>query len=188
MRIDSFSAVTVSGLPGSGTSTLCSELRIRLEWEHLNTGDVFRQLAEQRGISLAEFGRQAETNAAIDTELDERVIRVARMANGIILEGRVAGWMAMRHDLPAYRVWVAAPQEVRAERVAEREGKVLEVATEEMIVREGSEASRYEALYKIDIADVSIYHLVIDSGSHDPMDCADQVQTGMGSARHSHGS
>ena len=173
--------ITVSGLPGSGTSTLCRELEARLQWNLMNTGDVFRQMAEQMGISLQALGRRAESNDEIDRELDERMMRGAQRFDGVILEGRVTGWMALRHRLSAYRVWVDAPREVRASRVAEREEKALDLATREMVAREQSEATRYETAYQIDLADLSIYHLVIDSGRHDPSECADQIQAGIGS-------
>ena len=180
MRGD-FQIITVSGLPGSGTSTLCRELGVRLQWNLMNAGDVFRQMAEQMGISLQELGRLAESDDDIDTELDKRMIIGAQESEGVIIEGRVTGWMASRHRLSAYRVWVDAPQEVRASRVAKREGKDLGVANREMIAREQSEATRYEAVYQIDLADFSIYHLVIDSGQHDPAACANQIQAGISS-------
>jgi cytidylate kinase len=174
-----FKIITVSGLPGSGTSTLCRELSARLQWNHMNTGDVFRQMAEQMGISLQELGRRAESNDEIDTELDQRMIRGAKGSEGVLLEGRVTGWMALLHRLPAYRVWVDAPREVRASRVAEREDTDLDLATREMVAREQSEATRYEAAYQIDLADFSIYHLVLDSAQHNPAECADQIQVGI---------
>ena len=138
-------------------------------------------MAEQMGISLQELGRRAESNDEIDRELDERMIGGAQKFDGVILEGRVTGWMALRHHLAAYRVWVDVPRKVRARRVADREGKELDLATCEMIVREQSETTRYETAYQIDLADLSIYHLVIDSGQHVPSECADQIQAGIGS-------
>ena len=173
--------ITVSGLPGSGTSTLCRELAARLEWDLLNTGNIFRQMAKQMGISLHELGRRAESNYEIDRELDERMSASARNSERVILEGRLTGWIALRHELAAYRVWVDAPREVRAGRVAAREGESLDLATSDMRDREHSEATRYKSIYQIDLADLSIYHLVLDSGRHDPAECADQVQAGIAS-------
>ena len=176
MRDGGYRVITVSGLPGSGTSTLCREVCERLGWQHLNSGDLFRQMAEEMKVSLGELGRRAEEDAEIDRELDERMVRAARSTEGVVLEGRLTGWMAMRHQLQAYRVWVDAPPEVRARRVAERELKEVALATRETIAREQSEAARYAAIYEIDLADLSVYHLVIDSGRHAAPECADQIQ------------
>ena len=48
--------ITVSGHPGSGTSTLVQGLIERFGWTALNGGDVFRNEAARRGMSLQEFG------------------------------------------------------------------------------------------------------------------------------------
>ena len=45
--------VTVSGHPGSGTSTLVNGLMTRFGWTSLNGGDVFREEAKRRGIVIA---------------------------------------------------------------------------------------------------------------------------------------
>ena len=37
--------ITVSGLPGSGTSTACGQLAARLGWVYVDAGQIFRQLA-----------------------------------------------------------------------------------------------------------------------------------------------
>ena len=47
--------VTVSGHPGSGTSTLVKGLAETFGWDTLNGGDVFRGEARRRDLSLHEF-------------------------------------------------------------------------------------------------------------------------------------
>lgn len=160
--------ITVSGLPGSGTTTLAEALSSRLDLELVSSGDVFRSMARDRGVSLAEFGRIAEEDPEIDREIDERQREIARERDDIVLEGRLSGWMAEEADV---RVWLVAPLEVRAERVAEREGQTVEEARAEIEEREASEAKRYEEIHGIDIGDLSIYDLVVDTSTWD----ADEV-------------
>ena len=45
--------ITVSGLPGSGTSTACGQLCTRLGWAYVDAGQIFRQLARESGLRLA---------------------------------------------------------------------------------------------------------------------------------------
>ena len=88
------SIVTISGLPGSGTSTACALLRDKLGWSYVNAGQIFRDLAREAGLSLADFGRRAEGDASIDRALDARMVEIAQTARSgqpIILEGRVTG-------------------------------------------------------------------------------------------------
>lgn len=154
--------LTLSGLPGSGTSTLARALAAHLRLAHLDGGQVFRAMAAEQGLGLAELGARAELDPAIDLELDARLAR--RGAEGdVVLESRLAGWIATHEDLPAVKVWVACDPEERARRVAAREGTDRARARVENDAREASEAERYRSYYGIEIAEMSLYDLVLDS-------------------------
>jgi len=156
--------ITVSGPPGSGTTTLAEALSSRFDLEHVSSGDVFRAMADERGVSLAEFGRIAEEDPEIDREIDERQREIARENDHIVLEGRLSGWMAEEADA---RIWLDAPVDVRAGRVADREEQTVEEAREEIVGREASEAKRYEEIHGINIDDLSVYDLVVDTSRWD---------------------
>ncbi len=47
--------VTISGPPGSGTSTLVAKIADSRGWESMNGGDVFREEARSRGLSVEEL-------------------------------------------------------------------------------------------------------------------------------------
>ena len=155
--------IAVSGLPGSGTTTTSLRLAERLQWRYINAGSIFRAMAAEAGVSLAEFGRRAETDSRIDTGLDARMVEEARRCRGVILEGRVTGWMAARHGLPALKVWLQASAPARAARIGGRDGQTPPQARRAMEEREGSEAARYCRHYAIDMADLSVYDLVVDT-------------------------
>ncbi|MCZ7394049.1 MAG: cytidylate kinase family protein, partial [Candidatus Methanoperedens sp.] len=76
-----------------------------------------------------------------------------------ILEGRLSGFL-VDADL---KVWLKAPVEVRAERIACREEKPVVKAKAETKDREECERERYLKYYNIDTNDLSVYDLVIDS-------------------------
>lgn len=170
--------VTVSGLPGSGTTTLAEALSSRFDLEHVSSGDVFRAMARERGVTLAEFGRIAEEDPEIDREIDERQREIARERDDVVMEGRLSGWMVEDADL---RVWLAAPLEVRAERVADREEQTVEEAHDEIEKRQNSEARRYREIHGIDIGDLSVYDLVIDTSHWGQEGVAAVATTAVGS-------
>ena len=170
--------VTVSGLPGSGTTTLAEALSSRFDLEHVSSGDVFRAMARERGVTLAEFGRIAEEDPEIDREIDERQREIARERDDVVMEGRLSGWMVEDADL---RVWLAAPLEVRAERVADREEQTVEEAQDEIEKRQNSESRRYREIHGIDIGDLSVYDLVIDTSHWDQEGVAAVATTAVGS-------
>ena len=159
--------VTVSGLPGSGTSTVARAVAAELGLEHLDGGSVFRALAIERGLTLAEFAAIAEVDDQIDRELDERLTERA-MAGDVLLESRLAGWLATRAGVRATRIWVDCDEVERARRVGGRDGHDAHEALATTRAREATERARYLEYYGIDLADRSVYDLVLDSTDAPP--------------------
>ena len=152
--------LTVSGPAGSGKSTTAAGLAAALDLDHVSGGDIFRDLADERGYSPVEFNELAEEDGQIDRDLDRRLYEIARDRDGVVLESRLAGWLAPDAD---FRLWLDAPVDVRAARIADREEKSVERAREETLRRERSERKRYADYYDIPIDDLSIYDLVVNT-------------------------
>ena len=152
--------ITVSGPPGSGTTSLAKFLSSNYSFPLISAGEVFRSLAKERGLDLIKFGELCEKDASVDKLIDERQKEIGRADDDIIIEGRLAGHMIDNADL---RIWVLASAECRAGRIAEREEVSFQSARDETILREKSEAERYKKYYGIDIFDLSVYDFVISS-------------------------
>lgn len=166
--------ITISGLPGSGTSTVGRRVASDLSLDHLDGGTVFRSVAAERGLSLAAFAELAESDDAIDRALDDRLTDRARDGD-VVLESRLAGWLATRADLEAIRVWIDCDETERARRVAERDGGDPSATLAENQQREASERARYQAYYSIDLTDLTIYDLVLDSTRDSPSDLVTRI-------------
>jgi cytidylate kinase len=158
--------ITVSGLAGVGKSTFAAGLADALGYEHVSGGDVFRALADERGMTLVELNRAAEEDDEIDRDLDRRLRSIAHEREDVVLESRLAGWMAGEHA--DFRVWLDAPFSVRVRRIAEREDKPVAEAREETRARADSEARRYREYYGIDIEDTSIYDITLNTARLTP--------------------
>jgi len=158
--------ITVSGPPGSGKSTTAADLADAFDLDHVSGGDIFRSLAEERGYTPLEFNKLAEEDEGIDRDLDRRLREIAIERDDLVLESRLAGWLAGDHA--DFRLWLDAPLEVRAERIADREDRENDQAEHDTRAREHSEAKRYEEYYGIDIADLSIYDISINTARWDP--------------------
>ncbi|MET0902074.1 MAG: (d)CMP kinase [Acidimicrobiales bacterium] len=156
--------ITISGLPGSGTTTVSRLVATALHLDRVPGGEVFRQLAAESGMSLAEFGEHAQHHPDIDRELDDRLEARAREGSCVI-ESRLAGWLAARADLLAVRVWIDCDEAVRAARVAERDGTSPEQSRRDNAERAALERARYLAAYDIDLDDRTPYDLLLDSTS-----------------------
>jgi cytidylate kinase len=139
--------------------------------ELVSMGAIFRRQAQERCMSLEEFGMLAGRDESIDRELDEEQKKIAGEKDNIILEGRLSGFLVNA----VLKVWLKASPEVRAERIAQREGKPVAKAMAEASEREQCERERYLNYYNIDIKDLSIYDLVIDSSKWSPEEIGEIV-------------
>jgi cytidylate kinase len=74
------------------------------------------------------------------------------------------------------RIWLKAPLDVRAGRIAKRENKPKALAMDETSQREECERERYLKYYDIDIKDLSVYDLIIDSSKWNPEEISEIVQ------------
>ena len=158
--------ITVSGHPGSGTSTLVKGLASRFGWSILNGGDVFRSEAKRRGLSLHEFELLCKDDEAVDRSLDallqDKMINDAEVH---VVESRLAGWWAHRNQLDCLRVWLDVTEEERARRVVAREGLDYAEALEANRVRVALDGARFEHLYGLVPEDPEPYTHVVDATS-----------------------
>jgi len=143
----------------------------------VSTGEIFRTLASERGVSLERFGDIAEGDETIDRELDDRVVKMAE--GGKIMEGRLTGHLLSESDKDAFKVWIHADQDIRVKRITEREGEPLSEVGEKVEKRERSERKRYMEYYDIDLADRSIYDIIIDSGENSPEEVVEAIMEGL---------
>lgn len=164
--------ITISGPPGSGTSTLAKNLSKTLNLAIISAGETFRKLAKQHNMSLEEFGCYATEHPEIDRKLDEEQQRIAKNRDNIILEGRLTGHLIPEADL---KIWLYAPPEIRAQRIAQRENKNTQQALREIQTREACEAERYKKYYNINIKDLSIYDIKINTATHTPQETTEIV-------------
>ncbi|MFB6167093.1 MAG: cytidylate kinase family protein [Candidatus Nanohaloarchaea archaeon] len=166
---------TVSGLTGTGTSTIAAFLAEEYGLDHVDAGDFFRGKAEEYGMSIEEFDSEAsrieeEEDVDFDVQWDRTVLRYAFTRDDIVLEGRLTG--AVLQDLATVRVWVECDTRTVAERLKEdtREdkaesigGQTVEDIEEYVRRRNGKQLERYREKYGVDPTDRDFYNVVIDN-------------------------
>lgn len=153
--------ITVSGLPGSGTTSLSRYLAERHGFTMISAGEVFRQLAKEHNMELAQFGDLARKDPSYDKMIDARQKEIAEARDNIVIEGRLSGWMVDNADL---KIWIYAPIGCRIKRIVFRDQVADEETAKSLTLeREQCEADRYRSYYDIDINDLSIYHIILNS-------------------------
>jgi cytidylate kinase, putative len=152
--------ITISGPPGSGTTSLAKYLASRHALDMISAGEVFRQIAKERNMDIGELGKLAENDLSIDALIDARQKEQALKRDNIVVEGRLSGWLVENADL---KIWLTAPLSCRAKRIAYRDEVDEYTARMMTMVREACEARRYQNYYSIDIHDLTPYHIVLNS-------------------------
>ena len=156
--------ITVSGPPGSGTSTLVEKLANEYSWQSLNGGDIFRKEAKDRNLTVGQFSELCKTNLDVDKSLDEILKKEIENPDGAeIIESRLSGWWAHLMEVDCLRVWVNVSPEECARRIQKREGGNFEDRLVLSQQRQIDDKERYRILYDIDLDDMSPYSLIIDT-------------------------
>ncbi|HEC88575.1 MAG TPA: cytidylate kinase [Thermoplasmata archaeon] len=166
--------ITISGLPGSGTTTVAKLLAEKTKMKYINVGELFRELADKNKMSLEMFEEYCEEHPEIDREIDRKQEELLRKGN-IILEGRLSGWIAHLKKINAFKIWFDCERGERIRRIEEREGGEIFDKKRETKKRIESEKRRYKKFYGIDLEDKSIYDLIIDTTNITPEEIVEKI-------------
>jgi len=155
--------IAVSGLAGSGKNTFGAALAKALEYNVVCP--TFKDLAKAAGVSLLEFQKMAHANPEIDKKFDAHLKEEASRGNCVITTW-LGPWMVDAD----YRIWVDASLEVRAERLAKREGISADEALVHIKKRDADNRERYLKLYNIDILEHGDFDLELSSEKYRPIE------------------
>ncbi len=171
--------VAVGGPPGSGKTTVAERFATAHAYALVSAGAKFRELAKAKGMGLNDFGKIAEADPAIDRALDgsvlEDVLKLDATGRDVIVDGRIQAPLLSQRRVPCLKVWIDAKLDVRTERIAGREKTALKETRRQIVQREASERRRYKAIYGINLADTSVYDLVVDSSDKTPDEIVELV-------------
>lgn len=169
--------VAISGRPGSGKSTVAKQVAERLDLRHVSAGDFMREMATERGVSVLELSRVAESADEIDHEIDARSRRLGESGASFVIDSRLA-WHFIPH---AFKVFLDVSLEVAARRIfgddrsTETENVDLEATLESTMRRAESESLRYRRYYGVDYLDAANYDLVIDTSELTPQEVVARI-------------
>jgi len=164
--------ITIFGLAGTGTTTLGKLLALRLNSKFVSTGNIFRQMATDLGLSLYEFDVLCNSNSEYDRRIDAETEKFGIENDNFVLESRL-GW----HFIPdSFRVKILCEDKVRFGRVAARDGISQEQAKEKTLKREADGPQRYRELYGIeDFGADSHFDFIIDSTNLSPAEIVERI-------------
>jgi cytidylate kinase len=151
--------ILLSGLSGTGSTTAARRIAADLGLNYVYGGQIFRNMAVERGTSLEDLAESLEINPELERQIDQRLI-AAGLQDNVLIEGRTIGWIFPR-DVPAIRIWLTCDLQERLRRVQAREHHPR--SAENLLRREASDNRRYRALYGVEPEDFSPFDCVLDT-------------------------
>lgn len=163
--------ITVSGTMGSGKSTLAKKLAKELNFEYFYMGQIFRDLAKKRNLSLREYLELGETDPRIDKEVDDYQINIAKNNDNFIIDGRISFFLIPE----SIKLYIYSSLDVGAERIYKdlqknykrNEGNLKTIidVKQEIEKRLATDKKRYRKYYNIDVFNPENFDLAIDSSN-----------------------
>ncbi|MEM1628927.1 MAG: AAA family ATPase [Desulfurococcaceae archaeon] len=153
--------IVISGPPGSGKTTQAKLVAEKYGLKYFSAGAIFREIAEKKKLSIEELSLLAMRDPSIDLSIDEKTFEIAKKHDNIVIDGHLTAWIVS--DLVDLKIYITAPLSLRILRISARDGKPIEKALVETITREYTQKARFMEYYGIDVDDISIFDLVINT-------------------------
>lgn len=166
--------IVVASQHGAGKSTAVDGLLKKFpKMRKIEMGKKFRELAEERKMSIDEFSQllsdNEEESDKVDRVMDEyQKEEVAK--SDIIVDSNLGAMVATDADL---RVLLVCDAKIRAERVikggkryGDKEATNVETMAYQLDERDKNDSERYKRLYEFDMFDWENYDLVVDTAEN----------------------
>lgn len=163
--------ISFNGQEGSGKSTLATLLAEKLGIPRYYMGQLFRDMAQEKGLTLPEFRKICDANPSFDKQVDDYVTSLPDKHASFVIESRTA-W----HFIPqSIKVYLKVDSKTAAQRIlsnlTEKNNRgnedsdlnTLENIEKSILKRRAEDSERYFSLYGIHQDAEENYDLIIDT-------------------------
>jgi CMP/dCMP kinase len=174
IKTPDFMIITISGLAGSGKTTIGKRLAEKLGYEFYDIGTLRKKMALDHGMTIEEFNRLGEKKSFTDKDADAFTIKLAKTEDNFVMQGRLA-----YHFIPkSVKIFIIVSPDKAARRIMkdkdnpERNSKSKNATLEEIkrlcIERDHSDVLRYKKIYGIEnFTDKANYDFILDTTDED---------------------
>jgi cytidylate kinase len=145
--------ICISGMAGTGKSTLSKKLAKKYSLRYFSGGDVLKDLAKHEGYDVSiqgwwespeglKFLNERVNDPKFDKAVDDKLLQYAQQGN-VLLDSWTMPWLFK----DGFKIWLEASFEKRAARVAERDKMNVAEAFGVLEEKEARTKAIYKALY-----------------------------------------
>lgn len=162
--------ICISGMAGTGKSTLSRKLAKKYGLKCYSGGDALKELAKAEGYDVSREGwwespqglsflKERTSDPKFDRAVDEKLLEYASQGN-VLLDSWTMPWLLKG----GFKIWLMASLEKRAARVAIRDGISVSEAFEVLEEKEDRTRAIYQKLYGFVLGeDFAPFDLVLDT-------------------------
>jgi cytidylate kinase len=162
--------VCISGMAGTGKSTLAKKLAKKYNLRYYSGGDALKALAADEGYDSSSNGwwespeglsflEKREENLEFDKAVDDKLLEYAQQGR-VLLDSWTMPWLLKT----GFKIWLVASVEKRAERIAERDKIPVKEALQVLKEKEARTKAIYKKLYGFTLGeDFEPFNLVLDT-------------------------
>lgn len=170
--------ITLSGMLGSGKSTIGKLLAKKLGFTFYSTGNVQREIANQYGVTTLELNEMCKTNPKIDEQIDSVFKDLPLQGKDYIVDSRMAF-----HFIPSsFKVKLNVNTRIAGsrimndtERTGEKKYSTVEEAVDSLLNRRALEVERFKKIYRVDIDNDYNFDYVLDTTYLTPNEICEQI-------------
>ncbi len=162
--------ICISGMAGTGKSTLSKKLAGKYNLKCYSGGDALKELANAEGYDASRPGwwespeglnflNERISDPKFDQEVDAKLLKYAQQGN-VLLDSWTMPWLLKE----GFKIWLMASIEKRAARVAERDKITVDKAFEVLKEKEERTKAIYKKLYGFSLGEDFVpFDLVLDT-------------------------
>ena len=162
--------ICICGMTGCGKSTLAKKIAEKYGLKYVSGGEALKAQAIEAGYKAVEKGwwetnegmsflRQRMKDVNFDRKVDRKLIELAKKGD-VVLDSWTMPWLLDE----GFKVWLEASPDVRAKRLARRDGISVKKALEVMREKDEKTRSIYKSLYGFNLGeDFSPFSFIFDT-------------------------